>query len=211
MAGDSITDAGRSRPVGRGPYGLGCGYVALVQAILAVEYQSPRLPVDIINAGIGGNTSRDLAGRWVEDVLHMGPTWISVMIGVNDVWRKFDRPEMPELYVPLEEYRTLLRKLVTEALSVVRGVTLIAPFLLEPDRSDPMRAMVDTYREAVQEVARDIGQPLFDPQVLFDDWLASGRQALSPDRVHPNLTGHFLLARGLINVWKQHGWIPVGD
>ncbi len=211
MAGDSITDAGRSRPVGRAPYGLGCGYVALVQAILAVGDPPTRVPVDIVNAGIGGDTSRDLARRWVEDVLQLGPTWITVMIGVNDVWRKFDRPQVPELYVPLEEYRSLLRKLVTDALAVVQGVTLIAPFLLEPDRSDPMRAMVDTYREAVEELARHVGQPLFDPQVLFDDWLADGRQALSPDRVHPNLTGHFLLARGLIDVWKKHGWLPGGD
>ncbi len=208
MAGDSITDAGRSRPLGRAPYGLGGGYVALVQAMLAVEYRTLGQGLDIINAGIGGNTSRDLAQRWSEDVLKLSPRWITVMIGVNDVWRKFDHPDQPELHVAADEYRIHLRKLVTDALAVVEGVTLIAPFLLEPNRSDPMRTMLDGYREAVREVAGDVGQPLFDPQGCFDDWLVGGGQELSPDRVHPNLTGHFLLARGLVRVWQQHAWLP---
>jgi hypothetical protein len=27
-----------------------------------------------------------------------------VLIGVNDVWRQFDLPRMPETHVPLDEY-----------------------------------------------------------------------------------------------------------
>ena len=50
--GDSITDCGRSRPVGeRG--GLGNGYVGQINAILNATL--PSQPIQVLNTGIGGN------------------------------------------------------------------------------------------------------------------------------------------------------------
>jgi len=69
--GDSITDCGRERPVGEG-YGLGNGYVSLLNALLNSTY--PPHPVRIINVGVSGNTVRDLEARWQTDVLHLNPT-----------------------------------------------------------------------------------------------------------------------------------------
>src|SRR5690349_1984671 len=88
MIGDSITDCGRARPVGEGPYeGLGAGYVALVDGL--INAASPELRIRVVNMGISGNTVRDLKARWKSDVLDLEPDWLSVMIGINDVWRHF--------------------------------------------------------------------------------------------------------------------------
>ncbi|MFN8378973.1 MAG: GDSL-type esterase/lipase family protein [Anaerolineae bacterium] len=44
----------------------------------------------VINMGVGGNTVRDLAARWESDVTALNPDWLSICIGINDVWRQFD-------------------------------------------------------------------------------------------------------------------------
>ena len=89
MIGDSITDCGRDRGAPDDtPEALGNGYVAIANALIAVEGAARKITV--ANRGISGNTIRDLAARWETDVLALRPDWLTVMIGVNDVWRAFD-------------------------------------------------------------------------------------------------------------------------
>src|SRR5437762_2767741 len=80
--GDSITDCGR-REGPHAPYGN--GYVALARTFLLARYAE--LGLEVVNRGIGGNTVRDLAARWQDDVIAEQPDWLSVKIGINDVWR----------------------------------------------------------------------------------------------------------------------------
>lgn len=83
--GDSITDCGRSKPYAEGRGALGSGYVSLINAHLEAFHS--KLMIRVINAGISGNTVRDLKGRWDADVFEHKPDWVSIMIGINDVWR----------------------------------------------------------------------------------------------------------------------------
>ena len=89
MTGDSITDCERIRPLGFMHGGLGNGYVSMVDTMLNAAY--PAEPVRVLNTGIGGNRVINLADRWQEDVLAHEPDWVSIMIGINDVWRQFDK------------------------------------------------------------------------------------------------------------------------
>ena len=57
------------------------------------------------NAGISGNTSRDLLARYQRDVIDLNPDWVSICIGINDVWRQFDSPAIPDEQIMPEEYR----------------------------------------------------------------------------------------------------------
>ena len=54
---------------------MGRGYVAMVDTLLAAVY--PDQPIWIVNAGISGNTVRDLKARWTADVLEAKPDWLS--------------------------------------------------------------------------------------------------------------------------------------
>lgn len=105
MIGDSITDCGRARPIAdAASYGLGDGYVNLLNAFFTAN--SPQSRLRIINMGTSGNTVRDLAARWQSDVIALNPDWLSIMIGINDVWRQFDARLQTETHVTLDEYAT---------------------------------------------------------------------------------------------------------
>lgn len=196
--GDSITDTDRARPAGEGRLALGSGYVALVDAFLQSVY--PELGIRVVNKGISGNTVRDLKARWQEDVLDQSPDWLSVMIGINDVWRQFDLPFIPDRHVLEDEYEQTLRELVSVTKPNVRGLVLMSPFYLEPNAGDPMRAKMDRYGRIVADIAREHGAIFVDTQAAFHRVLQHlYPAALAWDRVHPSPAGHLVLARAFLN------------
>ena len=89
FAGDSVTDMESAQPVGEGLFeNVGKSYVRIVENMLAAFY--PEVYLRVTNSGIGGNTSRDLLQRFDRDVVSLKPDWVSICIGINDVWRQFD-------------------------------------------------------------------------------------------------------------------------
>jgi lysophospholipase L1-like esterase len=197
MIGDSITDCGRLRPVAEAAEDLGNGYVSLVHAFLNATI--PQQHVRILNMGISGNTVRDLAARWPSDVLDLQPDWLSIFIGINDVWRQFDAYLQPERHVSLDEYASTLEHLVRTTRPQLEGLVLMTPYFIEPDRAEPMRALMDRYGEVVRRLAASYQAVLVDTQAAFDKVLAQVHpMALAHDRVHPNLVGHMVLARAFL-------------
>lgn len=199
MIGDSITDCGRQQPIGEGlNEALGRGYVALVDALLASVY--PERALRVVNMGTSGNTVRDLKARWQTDVLELKPDWLSIMIGINDVWRQFDLPRQREIHVSLEEYEQALRELVTQTQPSLKGLILMTPYYIEPNQADGMRARMDQYGAVVRTLAQECGAVFVDTQAAFDAALRYYYPAtLAWDRVHPNQTGHMVLARAFLD------------
>lgn len=194
MIGDSITDMGRARPVGEGKAeSLGAGYVSMVAAILHATRPADRIRV--VNMGVSGDTVRQLKLRWKTDVVDLSPDWVSVMIGINDVWRQFDRPLIKESLVYPEEYEKTLDALVSLTLPGVRGMILMTPYYIEPNKADPMRARMDEYGGIMKRIARKHGTIFVDTQKAFAPVLASLYPAeIAGDRVHPSPVGHMVLA-----------------
>ena len=199
MIGDSITDCGRARPVGKGE-GLGLGYVNFVNAILTAKF--PKDNIKVLNTGISGDTIRHLKARWQADVLDLSPDYLSVMIGVNDVWRKFDSPNNPEMAVGIEEYENTYRELIAQTKDKVKKIILLTPFLSETDRSDPMMAMILQYIEAVKKIAAENSLLLVDLQSEFDKYISDGidPKVLAGDRVHPSQIGSMIIAKAFLKV-----------
>ncbi len=183
--GDSITDAGRDR---NDFHSYGYGYVALVIEHLQANHAN--LELQFLNRGVGGDTTRNMLMRFDRDIAAHEPDWVSVAIGVNDVWRFFD-PE-PNDAVLLDEFEANYRKLL-EPLHQKAGLILVSPFLIEPNRNDPFRARVDQYSAVVKRLALEFGALFVPFQEAFD---ASSLEpsAFSDDRVHPNETGSQLMA-----------------
>jgi lysophospholipase L1-like esterase len=204
MIGDSITDCGRAYPLADTPDALGTGYVSLINACLTAVM--PQARIQIINMGISGNTVRDLAARWQRDVMAHRPDWLSIMIGINDVWRQFGASPHTEPTIDLEEYRQTLEKLVQTTRPYLQGLVLMTPYLIEPDRADPMRAKMDAYGSVVGELAGRYTAVLVDTQAAFDTVLADLQpRALAADRIHPNLAGHMILARAFLQA-VEYSW-----
>jgi lysophospholipase L1-like esterase len=189
--GDSITDAGRTRPVGW-PGGLGTGYVNVLHGLLYALH--PALRINVLNTGISGNTVLDLKGRWQEDMLGLRPDWLSVMIGINDVWRQFDRPLLNE-GVALEVYESTLHELLKRTRPKLQGLVLMTPFYIDPDPREPMRACMDEYGVVVRKAAKEFDAVFVDTQAAFNEALAFGHSSeIAWDRVHPGIGGHTVIA-----------------
>ena len=198
--GDSITDAGRTRPQGEGLFGaIGTGYVQYVDALLGACY--PELAIRVVNKGDGGNTVLDLATRWNEDVLQTQPDWLSIMIGINDVWRQFDVPRQAEQHVLPETYEKTLRELVTSTRNSLRGgLVLMAPFMIEDNAHDKMRLRMDEYGAIVQQIAGENDAIFVDTQAAFNSMLEHTHgMALAWDRIHPNHIGNMTIARAFLD------------
>lgn len=199
MIGDSITDCGRARPIGDiwPKSALGDGYVSFVAALLSARYPAHRIRV--LNMGINGNTVMDLKARWQTDVLDLKPDWLSICIGGNDAFLPFAFPQLAEKQVSLEHYAQTLDKLVTETKPLCKGLILMTPYYAEPNRSEPVRARMDTYGAAVRQIAKKHQTILVDTQAAFDVLLTQAHSsAYALDRVHPNQAGHMVLARAFL-------------
>jgi lysophospholipase L1-like esterase len=195
--GDSITDCGRDRPVGQRWNSLGEGYVSFVDSMLGAAM--PETPVRVLNTGISGNRVTDLEARWKSDVLDLEPNWLSLMIGINDVWRQFDAESGAEQVGP-EQYELVYRSVLAKTRPQLDGLVLMTPYFLETNREDPMRVKMDAYGAITKKLAADFDAISVDTQAAFDHYLAhQPTQSLCADRVHPNGVGHMILARAFLS------------
>ena len=193
--GDSISDYERTRPVGEGLFNAwGRSYVACAGALLNCMY--PELHLRVVNMGISGNQVRDLKARWQSDVIERKPDWVSVLIGINDVWRQFDCPQMPENHVPPEEYEQTYEELIRQTLPRVKGMILMTPYYMEPNKTDAMRARMDEYGAIVKKLADRYGLTFVDLQAGWDRLFEHMHSTnIAWDRVHPNQTGCMYIAK----------------
>jgi lysophospholipase L1-like esterase len=191
--GDSITDCDR-RDL-HAPFGN--GYVSLVRAFTTARHPGTRLTW--LNRGVGGDTVRHLAARWEPDAVGTRPDWLSVMIGINDVWRAFDG--YPQDAVPLGEFEATLRSLLRRAVDATGCRLILAdPYLIEPDREEPQRAATDRYAEVVARLAVEFEARHVATQRAFDDALAvSAPGDWADDRIHPGLAGHAVIAEAFLH------------
>lgn len=195
FTGDSITDCGRARPIGTGA-GLGEGYVAFANSLLATSY--PERHIRVLNTGVGGNRIIDLDARWQSDVIDLMPDWLSVLIGINDVWRQFDNALDPD-QVGIERYESVYRDILKRTRPALEGLVLMSPYFIESNRSDPMRESMDAYGMVVERLSHEFDAVFVNVQAAFDLYLANRpTQSLSGDRVHPNKTGHMIIAKSLL-------------
>ncbi len=204
--GDSITDCGRRRPVGEGvgPVALGDGYVRLVHSALTAGY--PDYELEVLNLGVSGDTVHDLRARWDTDVLPQRPDWLSIFIGINDVWQQSSIREQSQATIGRDEFAATLGELIARTRPMLSGLILMMPYYLQPDRSDPMRQAMDEFGQAVQGLAVRHAAVLVDTQAALDRVMAWVCPTdLADDRVHVAQAGHFVLARAVLQA-LQFDW-----
>ena len=195
--GDSITDADRGRT---NDLNLGCGYPNLVAGVLgaANPYQ-----YQFLNRGIGGHRVVDLYARIKADMINLKPSYMSILIGINDVWHEIGGHNG----VDAEKFEMVYDWMIQELLRDVPGLKLmlLEPFVLPgratcnteeiPDRWEYFRTETDLRRAAVKRLAEKHGLVFVPLQEKFNAanadapadgyWLADG--------VHPTAAGHELI------------------
>ncbi len=202
FAGDSVTDMGSPTPVSEGPWdnNLGDGYVRQVYALLGACY--PEIRLRITNSGVSGNTSRDLLERFDRDVLSLNANWVSIMIGINDVWRFYDTPGMADIQVSEEEYGNNLTKMITDLKKQpqLKGIFVMSPVFMDINLEDIMRRKHESYRQVCEKVAKENDTIYIDVQSEINEYLKTRPATfIAPDRVHPNPVGNVLIARAFLD------------
>ena len=166
---------------------------------MALSSGYPDYGIRILNTGISGDTVLDLEYRWQMDVLALEPDWLSVMIGINDVWGRFSLLGSYGRDITEEMFAETLTELIQQVKPNLKGLVLMTPYYLESDRQDPLRSMMDHYGEIIKDIAESEKTILVDTQAYFDRVLKwTDPLQLAEDRIHVNLTGHMILARAFL-------------
>ena len=203
--GDSITDCGRRDDQHRP---MGVGYVSFVRDFLVVR--EPEKKINVLNTGIGGNTIEDLRSRWVDDALLYKPDWLSIKIGINDCHRWCTDAKSNELQSPGK-----FEEIFNEILSVTRKelpdtkLLLIDPFYASLDVDGPLdsfRGRVNValtdYIAAIDRMATKYDTLQVKTHEIFQEHLKHNhsRVCFPHEPVHPNQTGHILIAESVYAV-----------
>ena len=122
--GDSITDTGRNREK---DISLGSGYALFVSGSLGLTFPGEH---EFLNRGISGNRVVDVYARIKSDIINLAPDFMSILIGVNDVWHEFE--ESPNGVDAEKYYRVydMLLEEVTTALPKIK-IMILEPFCLK--------------------------------------------------------------------------------
>jgi lysophospholipase L1-like esterase len=183
FAGDSITDSGRDRT---DPASLGDGYVRLIAEAVAGD------DAIVVNHGIAGDRAVDLSARW-DDVLASDPDLLTVYIGVNDMWRRFDSDDPTSA----DEFESTVAQLLTAARDAgVQRLMLVEPFFV-PVREDQAGWLedLDPKRAAVRRLAERFEATWVPLHERVSAAVAEhGAAAIAPDGVHPTAQGAAIIA-----------------
>jgi acyl-CoA thioesterase I len=190
FVGDSITDAGRDRT---DPASLGEGYVSLVAKELDDAV--------VVNRGIGGDRAVDLERRWASDVVPVDADVLTVYVGVNDTWRRFDSGDPTSA----EDFEATYQRLL-DAIDVPRLI-LVEPFLV-PVRPEQRAWLedLDGKRAAVARVGADHGATVVPLHTIMTRAAAeNGPEAIAYDGVHPTADGARVIADAWLSAYRTGG------
>lgn len=194
--GDSITDGIRNREAEK-IYAEGLSYPNVVSANVGFKYPGE---YRFINRGVSGNRIVDVYARIKSDIINLKPDYMSLLIGVNDVWHELERKDGVDA-LKFERIYTMLIEEIKAALPELKMFILL-PYILHGEGTDKyydeFAAETAKRREAAKRVAEKFGIPYADLQAEFDAacekapadyWLLDG--------VHPDSPGSGLIA----DVW----------
>jgi len=197
--GDSITDCGRTTT--EGP--LGNGYVKMFADMLMIRH--PQKTITIINKGISGSVITGLRDRWHDDVLRNKPDWLSIKIGINDLHKTLRKD--PEA-VPPELYRETYEDIILRTISTLPRcrILLIDPFYISNESSptsfrSAVLKLLAEYLKIVHNLSSKHNTLLVKTHEIFQRLLKTHEpDTFCPEPVHPNPTGHMVIAEAVYNV-----------
>lgn len=224
--GDSITDCSRYRSATEKKQStvalfrdgklfkkitaLGDGYPAMVSAELESKFPGK---YKYINRGVSGDRIPDVYTRIVKDIIKVKPDYMSLLVGVNDVWRNFDSEGTGTGSARFEKVYNILLEELREELPELK-IIIMGPFLLhgsagdnqpdEPDRFENFSSGVAEMASIAKNLAEKYGCAYIDLQAMFDEAVKTIPVAeLTGDGVHPTAKGHQLIKKEWIKAFDE--------
>ncbi|GGG09551.1 lipase [Paenibacillus albidus] len=203
--GDSITDGNRGRNEDPNHI-LGHSYAFILAGKLGrlLAGQQPTF----YNRGISGDRMSDLYARWNEDAISLQPDIISILIGVNDIWRMMKG----EPSGVTDRFERAYRHVLEETREVMPNTQLILcePFILRTgapaEQWENWEQKIKHYQQVVRQLAEEFGAVHVALQGAFE--AAAERAEASYwlwDGVHPTAAGHDLIAGEWLQAVEKSG------
>lgn len=198
--GDSITDAARIR---QDPDNLGQGYPTRVAGQLGLanpeKYQ-------FYNRGVSGDRIVDIYARMKYDIINLKPDYLSILVGVNDVWHERDFANGVSAQKFKKVYGLLLEEL-KEALPELK-IMLLEPFVCFGEASknnyEWFESEVFLRAKAVKELAEEHGLVFVPLQADLDALIPKATaQYWLHDGVHPTVYFHQYIAAKWIETFQE--------
>lgn len=194
ILGDSITDCDRNRD---DINSLGMGYPAVTAANIGIRHPQK---FRFINEGISGNRIVDVYARIKRDILNQKPDYLSILIGINDVWHELGdkngvaAPKFEKIY-------SMLIEEIKEELPEIK-IFILEPFVTPGTATDEhieyFQAETRLRAEAAKRVAEKYDLTFIPLQEKFDEAMkAAPASYWTRDGVHPTAEGHGIIAREL--------------
>lgn len=183
--GDSITAGG--------------GYLKFTDEVFAKQYPDLKIP-KIINKGISGQKAEDLIKRFEKDVVKNKPAFVTISIGINDVWHRLKSPHDEKI---LATYKENVGKMVDLAQAAGIKVILLAPTVIQenPDTEGNKRLVM--YVDALKQIAADKKCQFVDLHGMFLEALKKKPAEekgnwLTGDGVHMKPMGNAIMSIGIL-------------
>ena len=204
--GDSITDCGRSRELDRA---MGNGYATFVGGALGAKEP---YAYKFYNRGISGNRVVDLYARIRKDMINLKPDYMSILIGINDVWHEYEQQNGVDAEKFEMVYDLLIKELKRDLPEL--KIMILEPFVLpgsatenteeHPNRWEYFRSETDLRRAAAKRIAEKHGLLFVPLQELFDKVNADAPEMgyWLGDGVHPTSAGHELIKNEWVKAFE---------
>lgn len=175
------------------------GYVWLMQHYLNHIY--PGADIQVLDAGVSGNTSADMVQRFRKDVIERRPDLVTIKLGYNDLTRRFnahpngDGPDG----APPEIYGKNAEAMVRMAQQAGIRALLMTPTIYEDKPDSIHNQKLQPFVRVIQDLAANDHLPLADQNAaLLQAWIARGPDdlnRLTTDNVHLTGQGNAVVAR----------------
>ena len=189
--GDSITDAGRDR----GDFYSLAGYTKLIADRFTAEYAG--WDISCYNRGISGNRSKDVLERIEGELAQIRPTVFCMLIGINDVWRRYDSGNLTSG----ADYGKSVAKILDIVKKYTGRIMVLEPFLIYPYQGK------ESYYEDLYPKILELRKACYGKKITYVplDGIFAAKNALNPaagysgDAVHLTDEGNKVVAEAFFN------------
>ena len=188
-------------------------YTMVTELYTVTRY--PKLNVKFVHSGWGGDRVTGGGGgpvdlRLQRDVLEYHPTVMTIMLGMNDGNYANHKPENDEVFYAgfrhiVESVRKTAPSVRITAIEPSPFDDVTRPFTLQPNGYNAVLRKfgqwIEHYATEAHFDVADFNTPVVEVLKKAYATDPAVAQKIVPDRVHPSLAGHMIMAEQLLKAW----------
>ncbi len=174
------------------------GYVSQLQTIIGALV--PSMKLDYVNSGVSGDKVSDMLQRIGETVITHDPDWVTISVGINDVWYGMNG-------VPIERFGPLYDELIDRlSKQTVAKLALFTTTVIGEDLDSEGNRRLAPYNDHIRQIAERKKHLLVNMNDAFHSAIADWHKIsddlhFTTDGVHTNPIGAYLMAHTLAKAW----------